>query len=101
VRLPDVAVPVATYTGWNLYKSPYPDGEICDRDGSYLPFARTAQERHAAGDPRPALGERYPTPADYAAKVEEAARALVRDRLLLEEDAEAYVRAARLAKDIN
>jgi hypothetical protein len=101
IRLPDVAVPVATYTGWNLYKSPYPDGEICDRDGSYVPFARTAQERQGAGDPRRALGERYPTPADYAAKVEAAARALVRDRLLLEDDAEAYVRAARLAKDIN
>ena len=26
IRLPDIAVPLATYTGWNEYKPPYPDG---------------------------------------------------------------------------
>ena len=38
IRLPDIAVPLATYTGWNEYKPPYPRGEIADRDGSYLAF---------------------------------------------------------------
>ena len=37
-------VPVATYTGWNLYKTPFPEGELCDRDGSYFAFAKTRAE---------------------------------------------------------
>ena len=41
IRLPPLAVPVATYTGWNLYAAPYPEGELCDREGSYIPFAAT------------------------------------------------------------
>ena len=91
VRLPDIAVPVATYTGWNLYKAPYPQGELCDRDGSYLAFAKTKAEREAKGDPRPSLEERYGSHAAYVEKVRAAADELVRARLLLAEDAAAYV----------
>ena len=43
IRLPDIAVPLATYTGWNEYKPPYPAGEIADRDGSYLAFPARAK----------------------------------------------------------
>ena len=68
--------------------------ELCDRDGSYIPFAKTKAEREAAGDPRPSIEERYGSRADYVAKVKAAADALVRDRLLLPADAAAYVRAA-------
>ena len=32
IRLPDIAAPLATYTGWNEYKAPYPTGELADRD---------------------------------------------------------------------
>ena len=28
IRLPDIAVPLGTFTGWNLYRAPYPDGRI-------------------------------------------------------------------------
>ena len=56
--LPEIAVPLATYTGWNLYREPFPQGELCDRNGSYKPFARTQAEREAAADPRPSLAER-------------------------------------------
>ncbi len=92
IRLPDIAVPLATYTGWNVYKAQ--PGELCDRDGSYVPFARTKAEREAAGDPRPSLEERYGARADYVAKVKAAADALVAERLLLPADAERYVKAA-------
>src|SRR4051794_23881396 len=51
IRLPDVAVPVATYTGWNLRVEPPEEG--CDHAGMVVPFARTKAERTAAGDPRP------------------------------------------------
>ena len=69
VLLPDVAVPLGTFTGWNLYRPPLPEGELADRDGSFLPFAPTAAARAAAGDPRPSLAERYPTTAAYLARV--------------------------------
>jgi hypothetical protein len=94
IRLPDIAVPLATYTGWNLYAAPYPEGELCDRDGSYLPFAKTADERAKIGDARRSIAERYPTKADYVAQVKAAAKELVAARLLLPEDAQRYERAA-------
>jgi hypothetical protein len=98
ILLPDIAVPLATYTGWNLYKEPFPAGELCDRDGTYAPFAKDQAEQEQKGDPRAAIQSRYHGRDDYVAKVEAAARALVRERLLLEEDAAAYVAKARTEK---
>lgn len=95
VRLPDIAVPMATYTGWNEYKPPYPAGELADRDGSCLPFAPDAAARQAAGDPRPAIAERYASRADYVARVEAVVSALLAERLLLAEDADRYLERAR------
>jgi hypothetical protein len=94
LRLPDIAVPLATYTGWNLYKAPFPEGELCDRDGSSFPFARTDAER-AAGDPRASLAARYGSLDRYVTLTEAAAAQLVQDRLLLAEDAERYVAAGK------
>ena len=96
LRLPDVAVPVGTHTGFNVYKAAAISGEMCDRDGSFLPFARTAADK-IAGDPRKALAERYGSVARYAAQVAAVARALVADRLLLKEDADRYMAAAKAA----
>ncbi|MGO8919882.1 MAG: alpha/beta hydrolase domain-containing protein [Stellaceae bacterium] len=95
IRLPDIAVPLGSYTGWNLYRAPYPEGELADRDGSFIPFAKSPAERLAAGDPRRSLAERYASPADYVAAVERAAAALLEQRLLLPEDAAAYGARAR------
>jgi hypothetical protein len=95
VRLPDIAVPLATYTGWNEYKPPYPAGEIADRDGSCLPLALDKAAREASGDPRPSIAERYKDGADYVAKVQAVVTALMADRLLLAEDAERYLDRAR------
>jgi hypothetical protein len=86
-------VPLGTYTGWNVYRAQ--PCELCDRDGSLIPFARTRTERTAAGDPRPSLEERYGSRENYIARVETAAAALVADRLLLPADADVYVKAAR------
>lgn len=95
VKMPDIAVPLATHTGWNLYRSPYPEGELCDRDGTYAPFARTRAEREAKGDPRPSLEERYGSHAAYLKRYEEAVQRLVRERLLLPEDGQQYMAKAR------
>jgi hypothetical protein len=91
VRLPAVAVPAGTYTGWNLYAAPGLEGELCDREGSFLPFAATEAER--AGDPRPSLAARYPGPEARQAALRAAVAALVADRFLLARDAAAYLAA--------
>ena len=93
IRLPPIAVPLATYTGWNVYRAQ--PCELCDRDGSRIPFARTRAEREMTDDPRPSLEERYGSREAYVARVKEAAAALVAERLLLPADAEAFVAAAR------
>jgi len=94
LKLPDMAAPLGTYTGFNLYKAPHPEGEMCDRDGSFLAFARGDADR-AAGDPRASLAARYGSRERYVALVEASAGRLVRDRLLLAEDAERYVARAK------
>jgi hypothetical protein len=91
VLLPDIAVPLGTYTGWNLYKTPYPEGELCDRYGTYVPFAATRAEREAKGDRRQSLEERYGDHAGYARRVGDAARKLIAERLLLPEDGDLYI----------
>jgi len=93
IRLPPIAVPLGTHTGWNVYRA-QPD-ELADRDGSFIAFAPTRAEREAAGDPRPSLEERHDSRAAYVAKIKAAAEALVAERLLLPADAAAYVEAAR------
>lgn len=83
IRLPDIAVPLAAYTGWNEYKPPYPKGELADRDGSYFAF------------PADKIASRYRNRADYLAKVQVVVDALMKDRLLLKEDADRYLEKAR------
>ena len=51
IRLPDVAVPLGTYTGWNLRTATSgPEGILTRLDGMYLPFATTKQQRLAQND---------------------------------------------------
>jgi hypothetical protein len=88
IRLPDIAVPRGTFTGWNLYKAPYPDGQLADREGTFLAFAPTEAERGA--DPRASLATRYPGSV-YADAVKAVVAALQADGFLLPEDAEQFV----------
>jgi hypothetical protein len=92
IRVPDIAVPVATNTGWN-FRSPSVGGstEIYNLLGSYVPFALTKAEREARNDPRPSIAERYRSREDYLAKLRAAAEALVTQRYLLAEDVENVV----------
>jgi hypothetical protein len=95
IRLPEVAVPLATYTGWNLRAVPAGGDDGCDNFGQRIAFARTKAERIATGDPRPSLEERYPRHADYVNAVVSPANELARDSLLLDEDVQAYVKKAQ------
>lgn len=87
IRLPDIAVPTATFTGWNLRsESVGAAGALGRWTGSYLPFALTADERKQSGDPRLSIAERYATRDVYLARVAEAAIGLRDEGLLLDED---------------
>jgi hypothetical protein len=91
-------VPLATHTGWNEYAKPHPEGELCDRDGSYAPFTATRAERVEKNDLRPSLEERYGDHANYVKKFSVAAEQLVAERLLLREDAETLIARAKGAE---
>lgn len=93
LRLPEIAVPLATYTGWN-FRAPAagsPD-ELVMLMGSFIPFAPTRAARLAAHDPRPSIAERYESRAAYLAQIEQAARTLVTQRLLLATDVPAIIK---------
>lgn len=87
VTLPELSVPLATYTGWNL-RSPQ-TGAPTQRVsfvGSYLPLAKTKADREANGDPRPSIAERYSGKEQYLDLYRKAAEKLVEQRFLLSDD---------------
>lgn len=97
IRVPEQAVPLATTTGWNFRAARLGNPDtIVALTGSYLPFARTKDERNAKGDPRPSIEERYKGKEDYLSRIRTAAQALVKSGFMLDEDVESSVqRAAR------
>ena len=96
VRAPMVAAPLATYTGWNLRVRGHGGGAMHEFTGSTMPFPETEDVRRATGDTRSSIVERYGDAEGYVAAITEAARKLVADGLMLEEDVE---RAAEVAAD--
>jgi hypothetical protein len=97
IRLPQIAAPVATYTGWALRAGPAAD-DGCDGAGQQIPFPRTQAERTSTGDPRLSLEERYTDHDGYVKAVRRAVQRLLRERFLLREDAEQYLRAAEASQ---
>src|SRR6185369_2285732 len=87
IRLPEVAVPLATYTGWNFRKPAIgaPD-ELVSLLGSSILFPATRAARAATKDPRRSIEERYRSQDEYLARVEQAADALVKAGYLLVDD---------------
>jgi hypothetical protein len=88
IRMLPLAVPRATYTGWNPRAKGFGETALYPLQGAVVPFAATRAEREAAGDPRPSIAERYADNAAYVAAVRAAAARMVAERLLLPEDAE-------------
>jgi hypothetical protein len=90
--------PIGTNTGWNLrpgFRAP----DLCSLAGSFVPFAKTKVERLANGDSRKSLEERYTDHQGFVKAVSRAARELVAERFMLEEDANAFISAAQ-ASDV-
>ena len=92
IQLPAIALPLATYTGWNLRDPSIsaPDQRV-SFEGSYLPFPKTAEERQRSGDPRKSIAERYAGRQEYLSRYQQAIGELVRERYILEEDRSALL----------
>ena len=95
IRMPEVAVPLATYTGWNLFNAESgPPDEVSSMVGSFVPFPKTAAEAQTAGDPRTSVSDRYASKEDYLGRFTEAALELIDAGYLLGEDLPALTRHA-------
>ena len=87
LRTPGLLVPLATYTGWNLYNAEYgPTDTVSHMSGSFLPFHMTQAEREAAGDPRLSIEERYANRDHYLGLVAAEALKLIDQGYLLDQD---------------
>lgn len=97
IRLPEVAAPLATHTGWN-YRRPEigaPD-RLASEIGSYLPLPRTRADRERTGDARRSIEERYASREDYLGRIAMTAVTLVDDGFLLAEDVPGIIQRAAL-----
>jgi hypothetical protein len=87
IRVPELSVPVATYTGWNLFNERSgPPHVVSSMQGSFIPLARTRADRDRAADPRASVAERYRSREDYLTRIAKAAQDLVQQGYLLKED---------------
>jgi alpha/beta hydrolase family protein len=100
LKTPQVAVPLATHTGWNL-RDPLigAPSEMYSMKGSYFPFARTKSERERRGDPRLSVAERYAGPEEYVKRIGDSARKLFQQGYLLERDLPAILQLSRAEWD--
>lgn len=95
IRVPELSVPVATYTGWNLFNERSgPTNVVSSMQGSFIPLAPTREERTRARDPRPSVEERYPSRSAYLGQISKAAAALVEQGYLLDADVPRIVEQA-------
>jgi hypothetical protein len=87
IHLPEISVPLATYTGWNLRDPSI--GAPCQRlpfEGSFIAFPKTATARVASGDPRKSIAERYASREEYLKQFTNATDELIKERWILSED---------------
>lgn len=86
-RPDDVQTPLATLNGWGVRGAGFRAGELCALNGQNIPFAATAAEREASGDPRLSIEERYARHTDYVSHVTRAAQEMQNNGYLLADDA--------------
>jgi len=93
IRLPQLEVPLATYTGWNLRDPGTGMSEyVIPFVGSYIPFAKTTTERQQSRDSRLSIAERYTSYEEYSRMYREAAERLIKQRFLRSDDLPAVLR---------
>jgi hypothetical protein len=86
---PEVAVPIATYTGWSLRRQDVgATNELVSLTGSFIPFPVSDVDQKSAGDPRRSVQSRYGTHSEYVARFTAECERLQAAGFLLAEDAE-------------
>jgi hypothetical protein len=97
---PEVAVPLATYTGWNLRRRDAgAEAMLASLSGSYIPLPKTKAERKATGDPRESVEERYGSYDEYRKRFAAACDDLMKRRYLLKEDADRLLTGREKVRD--
>jgi hypothetical protein len=96
IRLPEITVPLGTYTGWNLRDPSIgaPEQRVY-LEGAYIPFPKTAEERQKTGDPRLSIAERYSSRDEYLTRYARELDELIRRRWILRDDRPALLERAR------
>lgn len=98
---PEAAVPLATYTGWNLRRRDVgAEGMLANLMGSYLLLPKTKEERLKTGDPRTSIAERYGSFEEYQKRFNVYCADLVKRRYLLPEDAERLVKSRDKVREL-
>ncbi|WP_322102111.1 alpha/beta hydrolase domain-containing protein [Paraburkholderia sp. J41] len=88
VLVPDVSVPLATYTGWNYRGAGHAIGDGCISNGAAIPFAVSTAAQAGGVDTRTTLNALYGgSRSKYQTAVATAANALVKQGYLLQDDA--------------
>lgn len=99
IRLPEIAVPRGTATGWNVRDEAFGDGGVlAGLQGAWFPFAETKAEREAKGDPRPSIEELYPDRGAYLEAVTATLIDLREGGYLLDEDVTRLLKRAAEAE---
>jgi hypothetical protein len=101
VRLPEITIPLATYTPWNLRDPSIGAAEQrISFEGSYLPFPKTEAERRTRKDPRKSIEERYAGQKDYLNRYAHAVDDLVKQHWILQEDSADLVKRGEQEWDL-
>jgi hypothetical protein len=100
VRLPQVAVPLASHTGWNPRHADIGgERQLLMFAGGTIPFATNEAHRAASGDSRPSIASRYASKEVYLAKIRTEAEKLVESSYMLDEDVDFCVEKAEMFWD--
>ena len=87
IQMPEIQVPLASYTGWNLRsKNIGAPEELYSMVGSWIPFPVNRTERENRKDPRMSIEERYKSKRDYLERITAAAQKMVTEGFLLDQD---------------
>ena len=95
IRPLPLAVPKASYTGWNPRAEGYGPGNLFPLQGAASPFALTKAQRLEKNDPRLSVEERYGSSQAYVDAVRATSQRYIKERILLAEDAERNVERAQ------
>ncbi len=84
---PEVAVPLGTFTGWNLRRMEVgAETALANLQGSFIPFPTDPK----SADPRLRVGKRYVDEMDYLDFLDGACERLVKERYMADEDRRRY-----------